>query len=160
MIIHPLQTQIYVKDDKICTQKLLWWDWFFPMQTANPFKFKYVTPLTRTRDLEGVGPCVVMATPSMLQSGISRELFEAWCGDPKNGVIIADFAVQGTLAREILGAPEYIMNRGGARVSLDPSGNPKFTQKLVIALNALCLLRHKVIVQAYVGFVTNLQNLE
>ncbi len=35
-----------------------------------------------------------MATPSMLQSGLSRELFEAWVEDPRNGVIIADFAVQ------------------------------------------------------------------
>lgn len=70
----------------------------------------------RARDLEGAGPCVVMATPSMLQSGLSRELFEAWCQDPKNAVIIADFAVQGTLAREILAAPEFIMTRGGAKV--------------------------------------------
>lgn len=30
-----------------------------------------------------------MASPGMLQNGLSRELFEAWCTDPKNGVIIA-----------------------------------------------------------------------
>ena len=30
-----------------------------------------------------------MASPGMMQSGLSRELFEAWCTDPKNGVIIA-----------------------------------------------------------------------
>jgi len=40
------------------------------------------------------GPCVVMATPSMLQSGLSRDLFEGWCEDEKNAVIICDFAVQ------------------------------------------------------------------
>jgi cleavage and polyadenylation specificity factor subunit 3 len=40
------------------------------------------------------GPCVVMATPSMLQSGLSRDLFEAWCEDERNAVIICDFAVQ------------------------------------------------------------------
>lgn len=38
---------------------------------------------------EDVGPCVVMASPGMMQSGLSRELFEAWCTEPKNGVIIA-----------------------------------------------------------------------
>lgn len=86
------------------------------MQRSNPFKFNFVKQLSRPKDLEGIGPCVVMATPSMLQSGLSRELFEAWCQDPKNAVIIADFAVQGTLAREILASPEYIMTRGGARV--------------------------------------------
>ena len=91
------------------------------MQRSNPFKFKYVKQLSRPKELEGAGPCVVMATPSMLQSGLSRELFEAWCQDPKNAVIIADFAVQGTLAREILASPEHIMTRGGARVSHLPA---------------------------------------
>lgn len=38
---------------------------------------------------EDVGPCVVMASPGMMQSGLSRELFEAWCTDNKNGCIIA-----------------------------------------------------------------------
>lgn len=37
---------------------------------------------------------MVLATPSMLQAGLSRELFEAWAPDPRNAVIIADFAVQ------------------------------------------------------------------
>ena len=68
---------------------------------ANPFQFKHVTHLKSTGQFDDVGPCVVMATPSMLQSGMSRELFENWCGDSRNCVIIADFAVQGTLAREI-----------------------------------------------------------
>lgn len=38
---------------------------------------------------EDIGPCVIMASPGMMQSGLSRELFEIWCPDPKNGVIIA-----------------------------------------------------------------------
>ncbi len=36
-----------------------------------------------------------------LQSGVSRELFEAWCEDPRNCVVIADFAVQ---VRVMIGA--------------------------------------------------------
>ena len=32
---------------------------------------------------------MIMASPGMMQSGLSRELFESWCTDPKNGVIIA-----------------------------------------------------------------------
>lgn len=38
---------------------------------------------------EDIGPCVIMASPGMMQSGLSRELFESWCTDSKNGVIIA-----------------------------------------------------------------------
>ena len=34
-----------------------------------------------------------------LQSGLSRELFEQWCTDRRNGVIIAGYCVEGTLAK-------------------------------------------------------------
>jgi len=85
---------------------------------ANPFQFKHVRHLKNAAQFDDVGPCVVMATPSMLQSGMSRDLFEAWCGDERNCVIIADFAVQGTLAREILTNPSDIVTRTGSRVPL------------------------------------------
>lgn len=48
---------------------------------------------------EDVGPCVVLASPGMLQNGLSRELFENWCTDSKNGCIIAGYCVEGTLAK-------------------------------------------------------------
>lgn len=35
----------------------------------------------------------------MMQSGLSRELFESWCTDKKSGVIIAGYCVEGTLAK-------------------------------------------------------------
>lgn len=47
-----------------------------------------------------------------------RELFEAWCEDPKNGVIIADFAVAGTLAREVLDEPKEVMSHSGHKVPM------------------------------------------
>lgn len=34
--------------------------------------FKHVTHLKSSQHLDDIGPCVVMATPSMLQSGLSR----------------------------------------------------------------------------------------
>ncbi|CAL8460817.1 g348 [Coccomyxa elongata] len=87
-------------------------------QSANPFNFKYITELRTQGGLDDVGPCVVLATPSMLQSGLSRELFDAWCEDKRNGIIIADFAVQGTLAREILASPSHVLTKAGAKVPL------------------------------------------
>ena len=65
--------------------------------------------------LDDSGPCVVLATPSMLQSGLSRELFDAWCEDPRNGIVICDFAVQGTLAREIQSSPSHVITKAGAK---------------------------------------------
>lgn len=43
-----------------------------------------------------------MASPGMMQSGLSRELFEAWCTDHKNGVIIAGYCVEGTIAKQVI----------------------------------------------------------
>ena len=48
---------------------------------------------------EDIGPSVVMASPGMMQSGLSRELFENWCTDRRNGTIIAGYCVEGTLAK-------------------------------------------------------------
>lgn len=65
----------------------------------NPFIFKHVSTLRGMDQFEDAGPCVVLATPGMLQSGFSRELFESWCPDTKNGCIIAGYCVEGTLAK-------------------------------------------------------------
>jgi len=35
----------------------------------------------------------------MLQSGTSRELFELWAPDPRNGLIVTGYSVEGTPAR-------------------------------------------------------------
>ena len=48
---------------------------------------------------EDSGPCVILASPGMLQNGLSRELFEKWCTDNRNGCIIAGYCVEGTLAK-------------------------------------------------------------
>lgn len=85
---------------------------------GNPFVFRHVRHLRSPAELDDCGACVVLATPSMLQSGLSRDLFDAWCEDSRNGVVIADFAVAGTLAREILSAPETVVSRSGQRLHL------------------------------------------
>ena len=65
----------------------------------NPFMFKHISNMRGMDDFDDVGPCVVMASPGMLQSGLSRELFERWCMDKKNGVILPGYSVEGTLAK-------------------------------------------------------------
>lgn len=59
---------------------------------------------------EDIGPSVVLASPGMMQSGLSRELFEAWCTDKRNGCIIAGYCVEGTLAkvRKSFGEPNRL----------------------------------------------------
>ena len=55
--------------------------------SANPFHFKHVSNLRGMERFDDTGPCVVMASPGMMQSGLSRELFELWCRDSANGVL-------------------------------------------------------------------------
>ena len=42
----------------------------------------------------------------MMQSGLSRQLFEAWCTDKRNGLIVAGYCVEGTLAKVMGGGRE------------------------------------------------------
>ncbi|KFD58930.1 hypothetical protein M514_00093 [Trichuris suis] len=84
----------------------------------NPFNFKHVKYLRSIDYFEDIGPCVVLATPGMLQSGLSRELFESWCSEPKNGCIIAGYCVEGTLAKHILTEPDEIAALNGHRLSV------------------------------------------
>ncbi|KAF1758067.1 hypothetical protein GCK72_014525 [Caenorhabditis remanei] len=84
----------------------------------NPFIFKHVSTLRGMDQFEDAGPCVVLATPGMLQSGFSRELFENWCSDSKNGCIIAGYCVEGTLAKHILTEPEEIVSLSGEKLPM------------------------------------------
>ncbi|CAI5447118.1 unnamed protein product [Caenorhabditis angaria] len=84
----------------------------------NPFIFKHVSNLKGMEHFEDSGPCVVLASPGMLQTGLSRELFESWCTDSKNGCIIAGYCVEGTLAKHILSDPEEIVAMNGERLPM------------------------------------------
>ncbi|XP_065347571.1 cleavage and polyadenylation specificity factor 73-like [Cloeon dipterum] len=105
------QTYINAMNDKIKNQ----------IAISNPFIFKHISNLKGIDHFEDVGPCVVMASPGMMQSGLSRELFESWCSDHKNGVIIAGYCVEGTLAKMILSEPEEITTMAGQKVPLKMS---------------------------------------
>ncbi|TBU15794.1 putative RNA-processing beta-lactamase [Ordospora colligata] len=85
----------------------------------NPFAFKYVQSLKGIDSFDDEGPCVIMASPGMLQSGLSRDLFERWCSDAKNAVIIPGYCVDGTLAKEILSEPKEIDALNGKRLRLN-----------------------------------------
>lgn len=105
------QTYINAMNDKIRRQ----------IAVNNPFVFRHISNLKGIDHFDDIGPCVVMASPGMMQSGLSRELFESWCTDPKNGVIIAGYCVEGTLAKTILSEPEEITTMSGTKLPLKMS---------------------------------------
>ena len=88
----------------------------------NPFVFKHISNLKNMDEFDDIGPCVVMASPGMMQSGLSRELFESWCSDKRSGVIIAGYCVEGTLAKKLLNeSPSEITTMAGQRVKVNCS---------------------------------------
>jgi cleavage and polyadenylation specificity factor subunit 3 len=89
---------------------------------SNPFIFKHVASLTdKERLLDPAAqrqPAVVMASPGMLQSGLSRELFEAWCTNKRNTCLLPGYCVEGTLAKTIMSNPSTIDTLAGVQMPL------------------------------------------
>ena len=85
---------------------------------SNPFVFKHIHNLRGMKDLDDSRPCVVFASPGMLQSGLSRQLFDAWCQDSRNACVIPGYCVEGTLAKHILSEPKEVPLLSGQVVPL------------------------------------------
>ncbi|KAK2600144.1 endoribonuclease ysh1 [Conoideocrella luteorostrata] len=75
---------------------------------GGPWDFKYIRSLKNLDRFDDVGGCVMLASPGMLQSGVSRELFERWAPSEKNGLIITGYSVEGTMARQVMQEPDQI----------------------------------------------------
>jgi cleavage and polyadenylation specificity factor subunit 3 len=91
------------------------------MDISNPFHFHHIQNLKSidVNTFDDRGPSVVFASPGMLQSGVSRQLFDRWASDPKNGCLIAGYAVDNTLAKEIMLAPKEVVTLEGRRQPLN-----------------------------------------
>ncbi|KAM7269233.1 hypothetical protein ACFE04_024730 [Oxalis oulophora] len=90
-------------------------------ERSNPFEFKHIAPLNSIDNFADVGPCVVMASPGGLQSGLSRQLFDMWCADKRNACVIPGYVVQGTLAKTIISEPKEVTLMNGFTVPLQMS---------------------------------------
>ncbi|KAI1381630.1 beta-lactamase-like protein [Hypoxylon crocopeplum] len=75
---------------------------------GGPWDLKYIRSLKNLDRFDDVGGCVMLASPGMLQSGVSRELLERWAPNEKNGVIITGYSVEGTMAKHIVQEPDQI----------------------------------------------------
>lgn len=75
---------------------------------TNPFHFKHIKSIKNLDRFDDLGPCVMVASPGMLQNGVSRDLLERWAPDPKNALILTGYSVEGTMAKQILNEPSEI----------------------------------------------------
>lgn len=84
----------------------------------NPFMFRHIRALKSLDEIIDDGPSIAMASPGMLQSGISRDLFDRWCQDKRNAVVLTGYCVEGTLASDLLKHPATVPTASGREVPL------------------------------------------
>lgn len=77
----------------------------FNETNVNPFIFKYIKNITHMDRMNDHNPCVIIASPGMLQNGISRKILEKWSPDPRNSVILTGYSIEGTMAKQLLTEP-------------------------------------------------------
>ncbi len=88
------------------------------IEKGGPWDLRFVRSLKNLERFDDVGGCIMLASPGMMQSGVSRELLERWAPNERNGVIITGYSVEGTMAKQIMNEPDSIPaimgNRGVA----------------------------------------------
>ena len=99
---------------------------------GGPWDFRHIRSLKNLERFDDMGGCVVLASPGMLQSGVSRELLERWAPSDRNGVIITGYSVEGTMGKVIMQEPDQIpaimTSRGAANLgkrALGIGGDPE-----------------------------------
>jgi len=85
------------------------------VEKGGPWDFRFVRSLKNLERFDDVGGCVVLASPGMLQSGVSRDLLERWAPSDRNGVVITGYSVEGTMAKQLMNEPESILSIMGSR---------------------------------------------
>ena len=75
---------------------------------VGPWDFRFIRSLKNLERFDDSGGCVVLASPGMLQSGVSRELLERWAPNDRNAVVMTGYSVEGTMGKQILKEPESI----------------------------------------------------
>lgn len=84
----------------------------------NPFFFKYIKNITHIDRMNDRQPCVMIASPGMLQNGLSRRVLEKWSPDPRNSLILTGYSVDGTMAKNILREPNEIPSVDNPEVTI------------------------------------------
>lgn len=89
----------------------------------NPFDFRHISVLKNSdpKIEQRNTPMVVMASPGMLQKGLSRSLFTKWCSDQRNGVLFTGYCVENTFARDVLNGERRLRRETGGELQIELS---------------------------------------
>lgn len=85
---------------------------------APIFDFRHIRPLEQKGSLDAPGPMVLFATPGMLHSGFSLEVFQKWCGSPSNLVVFTGYCAPGTPGDALIGGSRKVTLGSGATLDV------------------------------------------
>lgn len=88
--------------------------------SAGPWDFRFVRSLRSLDRFDDADPCIMLASPGMLQQGQSRKLLERWAPSERNGVIITGYSAEGTMAKNLTTEPDQIEAHEGGRSAAGP----------------------------------------
>ncbi|KAH3903269.1 cleavage polyadenylation factor subunit YSH1 SCDLUD_000893 [Saccharomycodes ludwigii] len=108
--LNVFQTYINMMNDNIRKK--------FRDSKTNPFIFKNILYLKNIDDFQDFGPSVMLASPGMLQNGVSRDLLEKWCPEEKNLVLITGYSIEGTMAKFLMLQPDHIPSINNPDISV------------------------------------------
>lgn len=104
---------------------------------GGPWDLRFVRSLKNLERFDDVGGCVMLASPGMLQNGVSRELLERWAPNERNGVVITGYSVEGTMAKQIVTEPDSIpaimtsRNAGAGARARGPGANGEAEKAMI-----------------------------
>lgn len=126
--------------------------------SAGPWDFRFVRSLRNLDRFDDVGGCVMLASPGMMQSGMSRMLLERWAPDQRNGVLMTGYNIEGTMGRTILSEPEMIpaiMSGGNTGVG-QPMGRKTKDDDAAVMIPRRCTVEEF----QFAAHVTGVENVE
>lgn len=78
----------------------------------NMFEFRHIKGFDRSY-INNPGPMVVLSTPGMLHGGLSLQIFEEWCTNEMNMIIMPGYCTAGTVGHKILNGTRKIEFKKG-----------------------------------------------
>ena len=122
--------------------------------SAGPWDFQYIRSLRNLDRFDDVGACVMLASPGMLQSGMSRILLERWAPDQRNGIVMTGYNVEGTMGRTILQEPESIPAITGGAGGQTVTRRTKDGEETQVMIPRRCTVEE----QTFAAHVTGVEN--
>jgi len=74
----------------------------------NVFDFPHVKPRPDGNVIHSTGPMILLATPGMLHAGYSLSVFQKWCSDKRNLIVLPGYCLPKTVGGKLLAGDKEV----------------------------------------------------